>query len=287
MRYVQLRAFHQVAVQGGFSKAAEILHITQPAVSDQVRKLESEYDVRLFDRRHRQVVLTDIGRSLLELTHRLFEVEQQAVELLGESRWQRMATLRVVADSARHIGKPLARFRERYPEVHVAIRIGNSAQVLEHLAGFEADVGVVGAVPIGRDYRSVTLQRTPLVAFVPVGHAIARKARLSLRELANLPLVLREKGSRTRSLLEQAAAEARVQLRIAIEAEGREAVRDLVLAGVGVGVVSDAEFNESDSLRKLVLAGSRITMQESIVCLRERENNRLIQDFMAIAADSA
>eukprot|EP01133_Synstelium_polycarpum_P030683 gene30683-38234_t len=86
MRYVQLRAFHHVAIYGGFSRAAEMLFLTQPAISDQVRKLEEEYDILLFNRNKKQVTLTEAGQRLLEITHRMFDTEQQALELLSESR---------------------------------------------------------------------------------------------------------------------------------------------------------------------------------------------------------
>src|SRR6478735_1544640 len=98
MRYVQLRAFHHVAISGGFSKAAEALHLTQPAISDQVRRLEEEYDVALFSRRHRQIVLTPAGTRLLALTHRLFGAEGEALDMLQEERALRTGSLRIVAD---------------------------------------------------------------------------------------------------------------------------------------------------------------------------------------------
>ena len=83
MRYVQLRAFHYVAISGGFSRAAEELLLTQPAISDQVRKLEEEYDVLLFNRQRKQVVLTPAGERLLVITRRLFDNEQQALDRAG------------------------------------------------------------------------------------------------------------------------------------------------------------------------------------------------------------
>ena len=86
MRYVQLRAFHNVAISGGFSKAADALGLTQPAVSDQVRKLEEEYQIILFHRNKRQVSLTDTGSRLLEITRRMFDTESQAMEYLSEAR---------------------------------------------------------------------------------------------------------------------------------------------------------------------------------------------------------
>jgi DNA-binding transcriptional LysR family regulator len=102
MRYVQLRAFHYVATCGGFSRAAEELLLTQPAISDQVRKLEEEYDVLLFNRQRKQVTLTTAGEHLLQVTRRLFDSEQQALDFLSESRSLQSGNLRIVADSAHH-----------------------------------------------------------------------------------------------------------------------------------------------------------------------------------------
>ena len=115
MRYVQLRAFHFVATCGGFSRAAEKLHLTQPAISDQVRKLEDEYDVLLFNRQKKQVALTTFGKKLLEVTHRMFDIERQAQELLSESRALGTGTLRIMADSAQHLQPILGPFRRKYP----------------------------------------------------------------------------------------------------------------------------------------------------------------------------
>lgn len=86
MRYVQLRAFHYAAIDERFSRAAEALHLTQPAISDQVRKLEIEYDVRLFDRNKKRIVLTKHGEKLLEFTHRMFKIEQRAFEFLSTAK---------------------------------------------------------------------------------------------------------------------------------------------------------------------------------------------------------
>ena len=115
MRYVQLRAFHNVAIHGGFSRAADALALTQPAVSDQVRKLEEAYDVLLFNRQKKQVTLTQAGRQLLELTRRMFDNEQQVLELLEESRVVQSGTLRIIVDAAYHLLPILSLFRERFP----------------------------------------------------------------------------------------------------------------------------------------------------------------------------
>ncbi|SPH18469.1 HTH-type transcriptional activator CmpR [Defluviimonas aquaemixtae] len=286
MRYVQLRAFHHVAVCGGFSRAAEALHLTQPAISDQVRKLEEEYDVLLFNRHKKQVSLTPQGDKLLEITRRLFDNEHQALELLSEQRALRSGTLRVMADSAHHLLHILARFRDRYSGVRVTVRAGNTESVLAALHAYEADIGVLGDVPESRDLEALRLNVTPIVAFAARSHPLAARDALQIQELIALPLVLREKGSKTRRKLEDAAATAGVTLTPVIEAEGREAVREIVASGAGIGFVSEAEFGADARLVQIPLQGAgNLTMEEALVCLRERRGGKLVQAFFEVARD--
>lgn len=284
MRYVQLRAFHYVAVFGGFSRAAEQLFLTQPAISDQVRKLEEEYDVLLFNRHKKQVVLTPAGERLLEVTRRLFDAEEQALELLSESKALRSGTLRIVADSAHHLLHILARFRERYPGVRISLRAGNTETVVNSLHSYDADLGVLGELPESAEFESVLLNATPIVAFVSAGHPLAKVAELRFADLQALPLVLRERGSKTRTKLEDAARLAGVTLNPMIEAEGREAVREIVASGAGVGFVSMAEFGADPRLVAIPLEGSQhMVMQEGLICLRERREGKLVRAFLEMA----
>ena len=284
MRYVQLRAFHHVAVCGGFSRAAEYLRLTQPAISDQVRKLEEEYDVLLFNRHKKQVAMTPSGEKLLEITRRLLDNEEQALELLSESRALRSGTLRIVADSAHHVLHILARFRETHPGVRVTFHSGNTDEVINRLYSYEADIGVLGDMPAARDFECVQLNSTPISAFVAACHPLAERRSLSFAELAKLPLVLREKGSRTRSKLEETASAAGYSLQPVIEAEGREAVREIVASGAGVGFVSAAEFGQDARLVRIdIEGGEAMTMDEALICLSDRKGGKLVQAFLDIA----
>lgn len=288
MRYVQLRAFHYVAVSGGFSRAAEELFLTQPAISDQVRKLEEEYDILLFNRHKKQVTLTPAGERLLEITRRFFDYENQARELLSESRVLRAGTLRIVADSALHVLKILARFQEKYPGVGVTISGGNSESVIENLFSYEADIGVLGEIPQGREFETILLNATPIAAFVAAGHPIAGRDRLTFNDLKELPLVMRERGSKTRTKFEEAASAAGHEFSPAIVAEGREAVREIVASGIGVGFVSAAEFGEDPRLVRIPLEGEEnMVMQETLICLRERRGGKLVNAFLEIARSQA
>ena len=284
MRHVQLRAFHQVALTGSFTHAAEALHVTQPAISDQIRKLEEEYDTLLFNRLKRQVTLTWAGAKLLEVTRRLFDAEDQALQLLTDNRALQGGTLRIVADSAVHVLRVLAAFRLKYPGVLVSIRAGNSQQVMDALHGYDADLGVIGEVPLGETFEHLHLNATAITAFVATGHPLAGEAVLPWADLPNWPLILREQGSKTRTKLQAAAGAKGLTLRAAIEAEGREAVRELVAAGAGVGFVSGAEFLVDPRLVAVPLeAAPGLIMEEALICLRERRGGKMVRAFMDMA----
>lgn len=283
MRYVQLRAFHQVAISGGFSRAAEALFLTQPAISDQVRKLEEEYDVLLFNRNKKQVTLTQSGQKLLEITHRMFDTEQQALELLTESRALRSGTLRIVADAAHHLLHILGSFRARYPGVQVSVRAGNTETVISSLYSYDADIGVLGEVPTGRDFEVLKLNSTPIIAFTSIDHPLAGRKSLTLKQLAQESLVMRERGSKTRQKLEDLAAASKIELRPVIEAEGREAVREIVASGAGIGFVSAAEFGQDSRLVPITIDAPETLMDEALICLRERSGGKLVRAFLDMA----
>ncbi|MEE4238519.1 MAG: LysR substrate-binding domain-containing protein [Anderseniella sp.] len=287
MRFVQLRAFHHVAIHGGFSRAAEALGLTQPAISDQVRKLEAEYDIRLFDRQKKQIRMTQAGRDLLEITNRLFEIEARALEYLSEAQTLRTGKLNIVADSAHHILHLLTLFRRTHPGISVSVRSGNTATVLERLASYEADIGVIGEVPDSREFEVVRLDSSPVIAFVASSSPLARKTSVTLKQVCEQPVVLRESGSHTRALLEEELARRKLSISTSIEAEGREAVQEIVAAGGGVGFVSRAEFGNDDRLVALELQDTELTMHEAIICLRERRHSKVIRSFMAIARGNA
>lgn len=283
MNHSQLRAFHHVAVHGGFSRAAQAMGLTQPAVSDQVLNLERSYDVLLFDRRKKQVGLTKKGQELAAITRAMFEIEAQADELLSHSRALSAGNLRIVADSAHHVTRILARFRAKYPGVHISVRSGNSTDVESQLATYQADIGILGHIPNDRLYHGIRLGSARIVAFAARTNRNRPEPGTALPGLVTYPLVFREQGSRTRQTLEQAAKTAKTRLVPSIEAEGREAVREIVAAGDGVGFVSEAEFGRDQRLVKIPLAGESLQMPETLICLRQRRDVRTIRAFMDLA----
>src|SRR5690606_27459664 len=158
------------------------------------------------------------------LTKQYFEVEQRIADYLHETRAAVEGELRIIADSAHHVVDMLTRFRQRYPNVVVSLRSGNTEEILTELCSYNAEIGVIGGTPTGPDIEMLDLGETPITAFVAIGMIDDPAAGLTLSEAAQLPLIFREEGSRTRSNLEEAAARQKIKLTPAIVAEGREAV---------------------------------------------------------------
>jgi aminoethylphosphonate catabolism LysR family transcriptional regulator len=285
VRQSRLKAFHNVALHGGFSRAAEALFLTQPAISEQVRKLEQDHDVLLFSRERKQVQLTSEGEKLFFLTKRLFEIEDQIEDYMTETRAAIEGTLRIVVDSAHHVTGVLTKFRYRYPDVFVSLKTGNSEDVLTDLRSYNAEIGVVGSMSPGNDMASFDLGSTPIVAFAAKGFESDISSEHTLGELIKMPLVLREHGSKTRQKLEDEATRQGLVLTPAIEAEGREAIREIVASGAGIGFVSRAEFGLDDRLMQITLKDTDIQMSETLVFLNQRRDVRVIRAFSALAEE--
>ncbi|WP_310621250.1 LysR substrate-binding domain-containing protein [Flexibacterium corallicola] len=278
----QFRAFHAVATYGGFSKAAEKLGLTQPAISDQVRKLEERYGVLLFNRHKRSVFPTELGEQLFELTKRQFEIEQQAVELLSDTKELRRGHLKICADAPLHVMQIIAAFRQNYEGINVTLQIGNSDVVLKRLYDYTADVGVLAHFSDDPRLLSIPLRNDPLVAFVSKDHRWAHLGEIDLASLSDEPLVLREVGSRTRGLVDDEFSRKGLPMNIAMEVEGRESAREAVAAGIGVGIVSQPEFGHDDRLVSLSLTDCENRMYEALVCLKERAHLGVISAFKDI-----
>jgi aminoethylphosphonate catabolism LysR family transcriptional regulator len=280
MNHANLRAFHAVASHGSFTRAAQSLGVTQPTLSAQVKALEETYGVALFDRRGRGVAATGLGEQLLEMTRRLFLLEEEADELLSRARDLTAGHLRVAAGGPYYAVPFLAAFGARYPGVHISLSIGNSEAVLDALLHYRADVAVISDLEPDPRLEAIPCAEHRLVVFVPRKHPWARTRGIRLRDLEGQPMVLREIGSMTRRLFEQATAKAKIKPRLVMEIESREAVSEAVAAGLGIGVVSEAEFGHDERLAAVPLTDATILTREYIVCLKERRRLRIVSAFL-------
>jgi aminoethylphosphonate catabolism LysR family transcriptional regulator len=282
MNAAQLRAFHAVALAGSYTRASEALHVTQPTLSGQVKALEESYGVRLFERRGRGVELTELGRSLLDITRRFYALEADAEQLLSAARSLTSGQLRVGADAPYHVIPLLAAFNRRHPGIRLSFSFGNSEQVLKDLLERRSEVAVLAELEPDRRIHAVPFRKDRLVAFVDRGHAWARRRSLKLEELADKQLVLREPGSITRAIFERALAAQGIVLGPALEIGSREAVGEAVAAGLGIGVVFESEFGRDPRLHALTLRGTNLEAVEYAACLEDRRPVRVVRAFFEL-----
>lgn len=289
--HTQLKAFHSVALTKSFTRAAHSLGMSQPAVSEQVRKMEEQYAVQLFIRSHRNISLTQKGEQLFQLTSKLFSMEADIQEFLQAGDSKKSLTLAV--DSPRHLSAFLALFCQLYPTIEVSLITGNSEQNLTRLLSSEADVAVVGrnletSNQNNPQIDSTILNVAPILLMCGRSHPWSQRANaskaVSIRELQGQTLVMRERGSATRKLVENTLATHNIDVRSVIETTGREAVSDLVADDLGVGFVSAAESYSDIRIVLLQLYDAEIIMYERLVWLKENTNSctdlfvQLIQD---------
>jgi DNA-binding transcriptional LysR family regulator len=178
----------------------------------------------------------------------------------------------------------LAELKRRHGGLTFSLRIGNSNDVVTEVLEYVADVGITAKQTSDPRIHSIRLLADRLVVFVPVSHPWARRRAVLLRELGGQDLVMRERGSITREVFETRLAEASVRPGALIEVQTREAVREAVAAGFGIGVIFDSEFGEDRACRKLAVSGAVFSVAEYVICLEERRRLPLVRGFLDVLA---
>lgn len=239
----------------------------------------------LFHRNKRSVRLSELGERLLAVTQRLFAIEAEAEELLSASSALQTGTLTLAVDAPVHVLPQIARFCERYPGIAVRVETGNTDESLQRLFSYQADLALLGRDVSDERLLSLTLRNDPIVAFVSLSHPWAGRESIRLADLDDMPLVLREQGSVTRQTLEEEMSRAGLRICPAIQVEGREASREAVVAGIGVGVVSAAEFGADTRVHALPIVDCQRRLTETLVCLREQRSRRIVETFLDLVGE--
>ena len=240
MNVNQLRVFEAVARTGSFSRAADGLSVTQPAVTLQIRQLERDCGVQLFERIRRRPRLTDAGRTLQDYARRIFALLEEAERHLDGARGLTSGTLRVVTGptGATYATTLVTAFHRRHPGIHVALSVDVSERIVQRVATLVDDIGLVGAEQKHPALARVPFCGDPLVVIVAPGHSWARRRTVSVRELADVPLITREAVSTTRRFIEARLGAATRRLRVRMELGSNDAIKRAVELGAGIGIVS-------------------------------------------------
>ena len=267
-----LRVFTAVAENGGFSRAAVVLRLSQPAVSKSVRELEREVGLSLFDRAARTPRLTDAGTLLLARANELFGVERMAEEELGSLRGLERGVLRVGASTTiatYFLPEMLARFHVRYPGVALRVLSANTRAVARRLLEGRLDIALVEGPVQHERISTIPWRQDELVVIAPATHRLVRKRNVKVEDLKDEPFILREPGSGTRVVAEAALAEHGLHPASGLQLGSTEAIKQTVAAGLGLALVSRAAAADQLALGYIaVLKMSGMTVIRPLTELR-------------------
>ena len=253
----RLQVFHAVAELNSFTRAGKRLHMTQPAVTFQIRQLEQHFNTRLFDREHNRIELTAAGRRVAEYAARILALYSEMEASLRELTDDMAGTLMLGASmtiAEYDLPRLLVRFKQRFPEVNVRLLMSNSDGIVQMVVENKIDLGLVEG-PVHN--RSLAVRRYDLdklvVALAP-DHALADRSRIPFAALRGVPLILREEGSGTREVFLDHARSAGFSLEdfdVVMELGSPEAIKGAVGAGLGVTVISVATLRKEIELGTL------------------------------------
>ena len=283
----QLITFATVAEHGNISHAAQALHLSQPAVSGQLKLLQEAFGEPLYLRAGRGVRLTAAGEQLLAHAERLRETFRQAQALREAMRGLERGTLRIGASTTPAsylLPYLIADFHASHPDVLVTTSHGNTAEIVAALGN--VDIALIEGPP-GQELplgTQVTAWREDeIVAIVPSGHPLVSSKPQTLAALGAYPLVLRESGSGVRQIVERAFAREGVAMRVALEIAGVEGVKEAVRSGMGVGFVSAMSIRHEDgALHRLQVAPQPLVRRFSILMPHAATPSRAAARFLEL-----
>lgn len=261
MTFRQLELFLAVAREGSFSRAASRIRLSQPTLSEHIRELEREVGTRLFDRSGRRVTLTDAGRVFAPHAAHIVAAASDARQAVSELDGLAHGTLLVGASTTPGIyvlPRVVAAFQRRHPGVTLTLSIANSRVIEERVRADELDLGVVGGHVLGPGERCVAAGLVDeLVLIASPRHAWTRSAPIRARQIADEPLLIREQGSATRHVTERALQQAGISPARTIELNHTEAIKQGVMAGLGVAFLSTYAVRGEVRARQLAIVPVR------------------------------
>ncbi len=290
MNLHQLRVFYEVVRLGKISSAAERLHLTQPAVTWQIKSLENSFNLKFLDRIGKKILPTEEGKVLLEFAERFLNLERQAEEALDDVKNLSKGNLRIGASFTFgdfYLPPLLLAFHRKYPQIRLQISAGNSIQIIEDLLAYKIDLGIVASEPKEEKLETQQLTSDLLVAVVAPAHAWAKRKFISLKELNGQPLLLREKGS-SRRLVEEILAARGIAPQIIMESASTSAIKKMAESGVGIAILSQQVVQnevQEGVLKKLFFKDAQIAYRFYLLYHRERHLSRAMKAFMELALE--
>ena len=290
----QLRIFEAVARLSSYTRAAEELHLTQPAVSMQVRQLEDEVGLRLFEKLGKQISLTEAGREIFHYSRSINRSLQEMEEVVESLKGVRRGSLNVAVASTVNYLAPrlLAAFHKRYPGIGLRLDVTNRERLVHQLQANTVDLVLMGQPPeaVDVDVVSEAFMDNPLVVIAPPGHPLEGEKQVPFEQLADEVFVMREPGSGTRQAMERFFSEHGAPIRNGMQMTHNEAIKQAVRAGLGLSVVSEHTVElelETGRLVILDVEGFPLERQWHLVYRRGRRLSPAAQAFRQFVLDEA
>jgi LysR family transcriptional regulator, transcriptional activator of the cysJI operon len=287
----RLQVFHAVVRLGSFTKAARALHMTQPAVTFQVRQLEEHFDTRLLDRKRHRIELTEAGRLVYEQAARILalyaDLERSVHEVTG--RLSGLVILGASTTVAEYVlPSVLVEFRHRHPEVVIRLLVSNTDGIIQKLIDNEIDLGLVEAPVQDRSLAVALYHMDELAVVMRPDHPLAGRERLRASDLLNQPFIAREEGSGTREVVASYLRSADLeldQLDVVMELASPEAIKAAVEAGLGLSILSLATLRKELALGTLaaVTLDPPIERPFSFVYRRQKFRTPVVETLLAFA----
>lgn len=236
----QLRLLEAVARNSSFTRASEELHLTQPAVSTQIKQLEEEVGMPLFEQMGKKIFLTEVGKEVYAFSRAIAQQFRDIESVLDDMKGVKRGTLSLTVTSTGKYFAPylLAAFLKRYPGTQVHLEVTNREEVVQQLQDNTPDMAIMGTPPDNMELRSQAFMQNPLVIIAPPDHPLVGVSRVPLSRLVEENFILRERGSGTRNAVERFFQQRGVKLNTSMEMSRNEAIKHAVMAGLGLGIVS-------------------------------------------------
>ncbi|MBI5938289.1 MAG: LysR family transcriptional regulator [Betaproteobacteria bacterium] len=255
LTFRQLSVFEAVARHLNYTRAAEELHLTQPAVSMQIKQLEESLGLAIFEQLGKRIHLTAAGGEVLAYARAITQQLDELEDVLNRIKGLSGGRLRIsVATTANYfIPTLLGTFSRRYPDITVSLDVTNRETLLRQLSENTVDLVVMGQPPAEADVEAQTFMDNPLVVVAPPGHPLAREKKIPLAQLQEETFLVREPGSGTRIAMERFFSERGMKLKTGMEVGSNEAIKQSVQAGLGLGLLSRDTVEQELSLKRLVI----------------------------------
>jgi len=288
MNFNQLLAFYEVGRQRSFTRAARNLAISQPAVTRRILEMERAHNVKLLERTSRNVVLTGPGQMLMSYVERMVALVEEAEISLESMAGLKTGRIEIGASrpaASAYLSAISVAFKKRFPGVVPAIHVENSQWIYEQVLAFRLDLGIIGMKPRHPDLIVSPFFDEALVLVVPPTHAWAKRKSFKLEELTGQSLVMREKGSGTRELIDSALEKSAAKPVIAMEIGSNEAIKRAVEGNIGLAFfppsVVDAEIKQGE-MKALKISDARLELSFNVVYHQEKRSSPLIRAFLEV-----